>query len=285
MRATAECYQCLERLVQRTIQLATADEKLRASALEQGREALQKGFSPQRIPTQIATEVQRVIRQVTGNKDPYRGVKDRELEMGARLSQEVRPLYGDDLRSLLAFSALGNAMDFFRGTEVVESVAKQTVTFAVDDRDKFVDRLQKAQKILLLADNAGECFFDLPLLKRLEDTADVLYVVKGSPVQDDLTLDDLRLAGLGQEVSCVITTGTDSPGLDLAQASDEFEEELASADLVIAKGMGYYETTSEFPIPEKVFHLLMAKCQPVASSLGIALNSYVACCSASRAWE
>lgn len=44
----------------------------------------------------------------------------------------------------------------------------------------------------------------------------------------------------------------------------------------LAKGMGYWETLSELAARGKVFYLLRAKCQPVASSLGVALNGYVA---------
>ena len=49
-----------------------------------------------------------------------------------------------------------------------------------------------------------------------------------------------------------------------------------AADLVLAKGMGYWETLSELPAEGKVFHLLKAKCRPVAASLGVSLDSYVA---------
>jgi len=74
----------------------------------------------------------------------------------------------------------------------------------------------------------------------------------------------------------VITTGTATPGIIFSQASDEFKREFQSADLIFAKGMGYYESLSELPAQGKVFYCLMAKCQPVADSLKVPLNSYVA---------
>ncbi len=74
----------------------------------------------------------------------------------------------------------------------------------------------------------------------------------------------------------MITTGTDTPGVDMAMASEEFKAEFEAADLVLAKGMGYWETLSELPPEGKVFYLLKAKCKPVADSLGVTLNSYVA---------
>jgi len=40
--------------------------------------------------------------------------------------------------------------------------------------------------------------------------------------------------------------------------------------------MGHYEALSGCPPEGKVFYCLKAKCQPVAESLGVPLNSYVA---------
>jgi uncharacterized protein with ATP-grasp and redox domains len=53
-------------------------------------------------------------------------------------------------------------------------------------------------------------------------------------------------------------------------------EKIKQADIIIAKGMGYYETFTALPqFKNKVFYLLMAKCIPVAKSLKVNLNSYV----------
>ncbi|MBF8265919.1 MAG: protein of unknown function DUF89 [Dehalococcoidia bacterium] len=140
----------------------------------------------------------------------------------------------------------------------------------------FEIKLNKTKQILFLADNAGEVFFDLPLVRKLADFAPITYVVKHSPVQNDITLADLDRFGLTKNLPHVITTGTDTPGVDMAQASDEFKAAFEAADLVIAKGMGYWETLSELPAEGKLFYLLKAKCQPVVDSLNVALNSYVA---------
>jgi uncharacterized protein with ATP-grasp and redox domains len=94
-------------------------------------------------------------------------------------------------------------------------------------------------------------------------------------VQDDITLDDIRRAGLEGDLD-ILTTGTATPGVLLSLASAEFKREFAAADLILAKGMGYYEALSELPGEGRILYCLMAKCQPVADSLGVALNSYVA---------
>ena len=110
----------------------------------------------------------------------------------------------------------------------------------------------------------------------MKQFAQVIYVVKPSPVQDDLTLDDVGKSGLEGEFGKVINTGIASPGIVFSSASAPFKREFESADLIFAKGMGHYEALSEFPAEGKFFYCLMAKCQPVADSLGVSLNSYVA---------
>ena len=170
----------------------------------------------------------------------------------------------------------GNTIDFFKELKAVKEDLARPVEFAIDNTEELEGKVDEARGILYLADNAGEVFFDLPLVGRLGDFAPVTYVVKESPVQDDITLADLERFGLAKEVPRVITTGTDTPGVDMALASAEFRAEFEAADLVLAKGMGYWETLSELPAQGKVFYLLKAKCQPVADSLGVALNSYVA---------
>jgi len=150
------------------------------------------------------------------------------------------------------------------------------VSFAVDDSEQFEAKLKDAGKVLYLADNAGELYFDLPLVKWMKQFAQVIYVVKPSPVQDDLTLDDVRKSGLEGEFGKVISTGVASPGIVFSLASAQFKREFESADLIFAKGMGHYEALSELPPEGRFFYCLMAKCQPVANSLGVPINSYVA---------
>ena len=119
-------------------------------------------------------------------------------------------------------------------------------------------------------------FFDLPLVKWIRKFTSVIYVVKAFPVQNDVTIEDIRLAGLQTELGSIIDTGTATPGIILSGASEQFKHEFETADFIFAKGMGYYESLSELPMEGKIFYCLVAKCQPVADSLNVPLNSFVA---------
>ncbi|MDP3045104.1 MAG: ARMT1-like domain-containing protein, partial [Bacillota bacterium] len=194
----------------------------------------------------------------------------------ARMISSVQRRFGGDLPDLIKVAALGNAVDFFKDSETVARDMKSPVEFYLDQTAEFIARLADCRRILYLADNASECYFDLGLIRELEKYAETYYTVKESPVQNDLTMIELEQAGLAGKMKNIATTGTDTPGLDLGAASERFRELFYGVDLILAKGMGYYETLPEIEERPPVFHVLMAKCAPVARALGVPQNSYVA---------
>jgi damage-control phosphatase, subfamily I len=276
MKATKECYPCLANLVRQAAELATDDYGLRVKAIEQGMKLLGREFSTGKTSIAVATQLHHVVREVTGNVDPYSRMKEAEVDLAQSLRAGWKPNPKGDIRRYLILSVLGNNIDFFKDMKQIKEGLRLPVEFAIDDTPKLERKLENTKGILYLADNAGEVFFDIPLVKRLKDFAPVTYAVKESPVQNDITRADLEKFGLARDLPRVITTGTNTPGVDMDMASAEFKAEFEAADLVLAKGMGYWETLSELPPRGKVFYLLKAKCKPVADSLGVTLNSYVA---------
>lgn len=274
MKITSECYPCLGRLVRQAAELATDDPSTRQKAIEEGLRLLDRDFSPSKTSIAVATPLHRVIRAITGNPDPYLRMKEAEVAMALALGPGFGPK--GSLRDEIILAVHGNSIDFFKEMDEIRADLTRPVQFAIDHIAALEAKLPQAHRILYLADNTGEVFFDLRLMWRLGRFGEITYVVKESPVQNDVTLADLDRFGLTRYLSRVISTGTDTPGVDMEMASEEFRREFAAADLIIAKGMGYWETLSELPPEGRVFHLLKAKCAPVARSLGVPLQSYVA---------
>jgi uncharacterized protein with ATP-grasp and redox domains len=276
MKLAPGCYECLRRLIHQAAELATNDVSLRQRAIKEAMKILDDEFSDRQLSIVIATKIHRVVRDVTLNPDPYRAMKEREMTLATELYPQLRPQNKDNFRGCLKLAAAANAIDFFREPCSIKEDIRKPVSFVIDDSEQLEAKLKNAGKVLYLADNAGELRFDLPLVKWMQQFAQVIYVVKPSPVQDDLTLEDLRRSGLEGEFGKVISTGIASPGIVFSLASARFQREFESADLIFAKGMGHYEALSELPSEGRVFYCLKAKCQPVADSLGVPVNSYVA---------
>jgi len=276
MKAVEVCYGCLARLALQAADLAADSEDLKQHAAAAAEAVLDKYFSLNELTIVIASKIHQAIKDVSGNPDPYRRMKDRELAVASQWHREIGTGHEDDYDTCLKLAALGNVIDFFKPFDVLIEDLKKPVHFAIDDSEQFEQKLKKAKNLLYLADNAGEVYFDLHFVRLLGKRCKVTYVVKERPVQNDITMDDIRKTGLEHEFERIITTGTATPGIDFSVASEEFIREYESADLVFAKGMGYWETLSELPAKGRVFHCLVTKCQPVADSIGVLLNSYVA---------
>lgn len=279
MRVSHECEGCLYKLAVQAAELATGDETLRRNALRGAEAIIKEKFAiGQIISIRIATPVHDHVKKHTGNPDPYRAVKDVEVRAAREMFELVKGKYSEnDFVSMLKLAAIGNALDFFRPIEeVIREIEKGGIHFVIDDSPLLEGKVKSAKKILYLADNAGEVFFDLPLLRLMRRHARTVYVVKEQPVQNDITIEDIERAGLREEVGELMTTGTATPGVLFELASEEFKRAYADADFIFAKGMGYYETLGELPPDGRVFYCLKAKCPPVARSIGVPVGSYVA---------
>jgi damage-control phosphatase, subfamily I len=276
MAICLECHPCLERLVGLAVELATPDPEVRRKAYQAARRHLDQEFGPDAIPAAIANRLLRIIHHLSGNHDPFAARKAAATSLAAQMHRRLAPAYGDDLESLLRLAVLGNAMDFFRGEAEVTREMLAGVEFGIAQASAFRQELAGPTGLLLyLADNAGEQFFDRPLVSSLRRRGwRVLYTVKGGPIQNDLTRQDLEASGLRDPLEPVVDTGARTVGLNLGEVSPGFRELYEAADLIVAKGMGHFETMSHLADP-RVWFLLQAKCTPVAQALGVDRNAFV----------
>jgi uncharacterized protein with ATP-grasp and redox domains len=271
-----ECRACLERLVDLAVELATPDLELQEQARREALTIIHKDFQPGAISAVIANRFHLAIQEITGNSDPFLPRKQAETAQLAALYAKLAPSYNNDLDSLLKLAVLGNAIDFFRDeAEVIRDMQSRAV-LAVSHFPQFQELLNGPSGLILyLADNAGEQFFDEPLVSHLRRRGwQVLYVVKGGTIQNDLTREDLVASGLRDSLEPIADTGARTVGLVLSEASPAFRKLYDNADIIIAKGMGHFETMSHFAEP-RLFFLLQAKCAPVANALGVQLGSFV----------
>ena len=276
MKAEEVCYSCLKKMTSQAAEMASSDKALQAESLRKGLQVLDRHFSTQELTLTIAKKIHQAVKDASGNPDPYAELKRNEIAMARQLLAACMPDDPTCFFDLLKLSARGNTLDFFKPMNTIIAQMEGELVFAIDHSVQFEARLADADRILFLADNAGEVFFDLPILKWLREKAEVIYVVKPQPVQNDLTLADINAMGLEEELGDVITTGMTAPGVVYPKASEAFRAAYKRADLIFAKGMGFYEGLSELPPENKIFYCLMAKCEPVARSLGVPLGSYVA---------
>ena len=130
----------------------------------------------------------------------------------------------------------------------------------IDDSEFLKKRIQQAQNIFYLVDNSGEVVFDVFMLNYLlkyVNKENIYIVGKESPMQNDMTADELRELGF-EKFGNIVSTGSNCFGLHEEEVSDEFKELFKNADLVIAKGQAYMEFFSEYNF-DNVINILRVK--------------------------
>jgi hypothetical protein len=271
MKTNLDCVPCLLRQAREAIALSGIETGRGLEILRQVLRLMAQ-LDWTRPPPVLSQQLHRRIRQLTGSPDPYAAVKERMNQRAAELYPTWHRLFRKTYPSLEAavrLAIVGNLLDVGAKTQLdaasVRAAFEDALTAplrgSVGELD---DAIRRARSILYLADNAGEIVFDRDLLTQLP-IGNFTLVVRGLPVLNDATMADAESAGLS-EFCEIISNGSDAPGTLLEDSSPTFRERFASADLIIAKGQGNYESLAG--TDKHVFFLLKIKCAVLSQDLG-----------------
>ena len=289
MKVEPGCISCILNRGNIQIQEATKDKTLQFKTLTAVQRFLAEEFKPTANPAYLGTKRDRLIRKITGNPDPYKKKK----QLSNKKALEVVPLAksiilketSPELRFRKAcLSAIaGNIIEFhlpdnpFKFSDLAGLIQQAETDLAIDDIPQIFNKAKKAKKILYLTDNAGEIALDMLFVQELQKLGNHVTVgVKNGPILNDATLDDAITVGMTEVADEVISTGSDSVGIFLEECSVEFLKIYYSADLVLAKGMGYAETLTELKLPVAHALLLRTKCSTVAQHFKVGIGKNIA---------
>jgi hypothetical protein len=278
MKTYFECIPCLLRQTLEAARLTTDDETIHEQVLRKVLRAASE-INLRKSPPLMAQRIHRLIRQMTGDNDPYRDIKDRFNDFALELYPELKERIErsrEPLDTAIRLAIAGNIIDsgvnhHINETQVHNAIEHALTAQLAGDPKEFREAVSEAKDILYLADNAGEIVFDRLLIEQMP-LERITLVVKGSPVINDACLADARTTGIADLVE-VIDNGSDAPGTILAACSEEFKQRFESADLIIAKGQGNYETLSD--VKKDIFFVLKAKCPVIAHHIGCEVGSLV----------
>ncbi|BDY13349.1 damage-control phosphatase ARMT1 family protein [Hydrogenimonas cancrithermarum] len=274
MNMTPECVACIFSQALRVCETLHVDKETTKKVLDTiGCMVPQWRFDE--TPPQVAARVYPKIAEILQTDDIYRDFKREATEHAKAFLPYIEAMIDksvDPFHAALKAAVAGNVIDLAATEQfdLEEEVAKVFETpFAIDDSGELRTMLESARRVLVVGDNAGEHLFDKVLMQRLKTLFPKLwigYAVRGVPIINDVTIKEAEEAKI-DEVAEIVDSGVDTPGLDLSRASGVMRAAYENADVVIAKGMGNYESLSD-TLTRPTFFLLKVKCNVVASSLG-----------------
>lgn len=231
-------------------------------------------------PPAIAKLLHCQMRKIMGTEDHYRAAKDHHNRLAKALIPILQPQIdasNDPLMVAVRLAIFGNTMDLGAKNgiglaDILSELQSAPTQPILGDMESFRKAVTKAQNIFYLADNAGEIFFDRLLIEQLS-ASKVTLAVRGAPVINDATREDAHAAGL-QDIVEIIDNGSDAPGTILEDCSPEFQQRFATADLIISKGQGNFETLND--VAHNMFFLFKTKCPVISDHTGFPVGTYVA---------
>jgi uncharacterized protein with ATP-grasp and redox domains len=279
MKIYLDCIPCFVRQGLDSARLVTDDERIHEQVT---REVLRLAadLDMSQNPPAIGQKIHRLIRKLVDQRDPYKSIKEQFNDLALKLYPELKAQVeqsGNPFSTAVRLAIAGNIIDFGVKTEIAESEVENSIEYSLNGHfdetqiKVFQDVVSNAEKILYLADNAGEIVFDRLLIEQLP-IQKVTVVVKGNPVINDATMEDAAVAGITELVE-VIDNGSDAPGTILQSCSQAFRNSFEAADLIIAKGQGNYETLSD--TDKNIFFFLKAKCPVIARHLGCEIGDMI----------
>lgn len=261
------CLPCIEGLIDRTLELIGK----KGDDSKEFKMKIRSMWTYSVSPPSLASEILRKIRSDLGVHDPYFEVKKREFEEAKLAFETLKIRYGEDLESSLKLSAMGNSSDYFLDS----FIAEKNGSFVMD-LERIGWELMRASCVLILGDNVSDFVFDQNFIryaKRLGKR--VYYCVKGGPAQNDLTVEDVKIFGLDRIFENFISTGSDNVGLRPSDIRGELKRLWQADTFILAKGMGNYESITEFS-NRPITYVMKVKCEEVSKSVGYPVGTYLA---------
>lgn len=259
---------CRECLYEKQVRLAekNIDETHREDFLAEIRGILE-GITDEDTSPYIVSLFREV--QVKYGVDPASYPKQKYNRLMLELEDEItqRIESSDDPVALaIAFARVGNYIDFGAMAQVDDDILMKLISEAegcslpADTYNEFCRECANGRTFLLLCDNCGEIVLDKIFLKQLgkEYPQLKLYaMVRDVDVLNDATMTDAAESGL-TEIAEVITNCCTVAGTIPAKLRDRERRIFDSADVILSKGQGNFE--SLLVCDRAVYYSFLCKC-------------------------
>lgn len=173
----------------------------------------------------------------------------------------------DPLKRAIQYAMTGNYIDFGAMSHAdnakLEELLDKSEENQIDEKEyaRLREDLEKASKMVYLTDNCGEIVLDKILIGQIMKRypkIELTVIVRGKPALNDATIEDAQEIGLSDMVK-VIGNGSGITGTWIPEISREAGEMIESADLILSKGQGNFETLQG--CKKNIYYMFLCKCQ------------------------
>jgi len=282
LRMASNCYPCILDRAKFECDLVFSGEEEKKAAIEELLDYMSAHKGD--VSALVGTERQFIIMRRSKNRDPYQDLKEESNRVARGLLPIAREFYekaDDKIEALIRIAAAANSMEFgVKGHDFDNSTFGRVFADTLREELKadmveLKRRLEVFKNIFYLTDNCGEVVFDLFVIGKLKEMGKrVIIGSKSEPILNDVTSDELKAVTDVEVIPTGNVVGTAIDHLSPEASALLFDREW----LVLSKGMGNFETISEFDenLRGRLIYILRAKCEPVATQMAVPRGTLVA---------
>ncbi len=283
----SDCYSCIINQARSAARFGELNEEQTKRVISVAKAGLEESKTTPLLVQHIIRRVADIVIQERGESqdfDIYADVKEKSNILSLAYAESFQKKINasaSPLETGLQIAAAGNIIDFGAINQGSLNLTKELqslnrIPFARYDIEPFKKALDDASTLLYICDNSGEIVFDTLFIKELQREYPNLQIVaalRDKPIINDATLEDAKVVGLDRLVP-TISSGSVYPGTILPETTEEFQKLFASADVILSKGQGNFETL--LPVAdERLFFLLRIKCEYMAALSKVSKDNLV----------
>ncbi len=275
MHANSMCISCILSKQEKLIRDFT-DEDKKLEYIRQVLEILSQHGCTESSPW-IAEQINHLYEQFWEMRKDYASIKhqynqlllDKESDIVCKIKNSE-----DCLKECIKYVSVGNYIDFSAVDNVNEKTLESLFEKVNDEHlsqeyQYFKEDLDKSKTLVYLTDNCGEIVLDKIFMRFIKEEypdLQITAIVRGECVINDATLKDAEEVGLTEVVRC-IGNGTAAPGTVFKCLSEEARLALESADMIISKGQGNFE--SMYGEGFNPYYIFLCKCELFVRRFGL----------------
>lgn len=267
MKLSSYCMYCLVKRQMENI-AENSDEEMKTRYMKEVLAIISEGAGKYNAPV-ITSKISKLHQEYFNKPYSFENLKKQYNSLMLEKESEINSKVinsEDKLLCALKYSRVGNYIDFGAMGTVEDNKLEALLDSAPDEiidakeYTAFINDLKKAKNLVFLTDNCGEVVLDkilLMVIKELFPELSITVIVRGKPVLNDATMEDAQMVGLTDLVR-VLGNGTEVAGTYLEEIDKPVLEVIHSADLIISKGQGNFETLHGCGL--NIYYLFLCKC-------------------------
>lgn len=283
MIANSRCIACILSKQERKIR-KNSDEQKKKEYIHKVLKILYE-YGTKECAPMVEKRIKDIYKEYYEEDVDYAALKHRYNQYMLEKEEEIRAHIqkNNDIETCIKYVCAGNYIDFGVANKIDDQLLQglldkvNELKISKEEVAYLEDELAQAKTLLYITDNCGEIVLDKIFIEELQNkykNLQITAMVRGGIASNDATMEDAEEIGLTNVVP-VIGNGVAIMGTVKEQLSEEAKEKIQNADIIIAKGMGNFE--SMYQEGMNPYYLLLCKCELYKEIFGVEMFQPIFC--------